>query len=130
MMASIHTADRAMRTGANRLVADDLPICHLTQHAVRYALGMSSFGSVVRARRVQLGLRQSQVAAAVGFGTGEALGMIENGSRSMRLDDVVALAGSLRLDPVSLVLEALREWHPRCFAVLYPLLRMHSELHR
>jgi transcriptional regulator with XRE-family HTH domain len=79
----------------------------------------SRFGELIRQRREQLGMSQTEVARRVGIGSPEFVGMVETGKRPVPLDRVPALAEALQLDRVNLCKEALSERHPVLYHALF-----------
>jgi transcriptional regulator with XRE-family HTH domain len=79
----------------------------------------SSFGELIRQRREQLGLSQTEVARRVEIRSPEFIGMVEVGKRPIPLDRVPALADALEFDRVDLCKAALAERHPILYDALF-----------
>jgi len=78
-----------------------------------------SFGSVIRQRRIELGLTQANVALELAIRNINFVDMIETGKRSCPLDHVPRLANVLRLDQLDLCMLALHEEYPRFYAGIF-----------
>ena len=77
------------------------------------------FGDLIRQRREQLGLSQTEVARRVGIGSPEFIGMVEVGKRPIPLDRVPRLAAVLELSGPDLCKLALSERHPVLYHALF-----------
>ena len=73
---------------------------------------------LIRRRRTELGLSQSNLAAALRV-TPECITSWENGRRRMELGKVPRLATVLQLDPKDLCVKALAEFYPVIHATLF-----------
>ena len=61
------------------------------------------FGARVRAKRIEMGLTQEELARAVGYTSRSTITKIESGERDLTRDKVAALAKALNADPVWLI---------------------------
>ena len=77
------------------------------------------FGTIIRSRRQDLGITQSEVAKSVGVSSPEFIGMVEAGTRSIDLDRVPPLADALGLSRKDLVRAVLYEEHPVAYKEIY-----------
>lgn len=77
-----------------------------------------SFAELLRQRRMQLRLRQTEIAAELRVEP-ESVGNWENGRRRMELDKIPRLASILQLNAQDLCRRALSEWHPRFHDTLF-----------
>ena len=73
---------------------------------------------ILQRRREELALKQAEVAEALRV-TPESIGLWERGARRISLDRLPRLAQVLRVDPRSLCLTALAEFHPCFHAALF-----------
>ena len=76
------------------------------------------FCQILRRRRIELRLRQAEIAAELRVEP-ETIGHWESGRRRMELDKIPRLASILRLDARDLCRRALSEWHPRFHDTLF-----------
>ena len=80
--------------------------------------GKAPFHTLLRRRRKQLSLRQSEVAAALRVSP-ECVTLWEAGRRRMELSKIPRLAAILELDAKELCAQALAEFHPLFYATLF-----------
>jgi transcriptional regulator with XRE-family HTH domain len=79
----------------------------------------ASVRDIIRARRRELHLTQSDVAHGLGFLSPEFISMCESGRRAVELNKIPKLAEILRLDPVNLCRLALTEAAPLMAIALF-----------
>jgi transcriptional regulator with XRE-family HTH domain len=77
------------------------------------------FGEVVRDRRLELGLKQLDVARAIGVNSGEFIGMVEKVIRMIELNRVTRLAAVLQMNRRDLTKLALKEIAPFAYDSLF-----------
>jgi len=75
---------------------------------------------LIRHQREVLGLTQKRVALAIGFGTGEGVGMVETRKRSLDLSVIPALARVLQLPELEVFRVAIRDRCPDLLKHLQP----------
>lgn len=78
-----------------------------------------TLGSLIRARREELGLSQADVAHAVGIASPEFIGMVEKGVRRVALAKAAAFAGALELNHVDFCRWVLLETDCAFYSVLF-----------
>jgi transcriptional regulator with XRE-family HTH domain len=78
-----------------------------------------SFSEFIRQRRLELRLRQADLAAKLCV-TEEAIGHWESGRRRPELNKVPRLAAALKMNPRDLCAKALDEWYPAFYDGLFP----------
>ena len=76
------------------------------------------FYQILRQRRMELRLRQAEIAAELRVEP-ETIGHWESGRRRMELNKVPRLAAILKLNAKDLCRLALSEWHPRLHDALF-----------
>ena len=76
-------------------------------------------GTIIRTRRLELGLTQETVATAAGWTRGEMVSLVESGHRIANLDRIPALANGLILDPAALCKFALAARYPAFYRTLF-----------
>ena len=91
----------ALTKNANAACSNDLPL-----------------NVLLRRRREELLLRQADVAEALNV-TPEAIGMWENSRRRMEFCKLPRLAVVLQIDPKRLCIQALAEFYPAVYAILF-----------
>jgi transcriptional regulator with XRE-family HTH domain len=79
---------------------------------------MRTLRELLKHRRQELGLRQPDIAKAIGVKSADFISLVESGQRSMDLDRVPALARILKLNTKDLVMVAIREQWPEAAIVL------------
>jgi transcriptional regulator with XRE-family HTH domain len=77
-----------------------------------------SFCQILRQRRMELRLRQAEIAAELRVEP-ETIGHWESGRRRMELDRIPRVSSVLHLDAKDLCRRALSEWHPRFHDTLF-----------
>jgi transcriptional regulator with XRE-family HTH domain len=73
---------------------------------------------LLRRRRQELGLRQSDIAEALHVSP-ESITLWEGGHRRMELSKVPRVARTLQIDPKELCAKVLQEYHPAFFQALF-----------
>lgn len=73
---------------------------------------------LLRRRRVELGLRQAELAEVLRV-TAVAIGNWEAGLRRMEFSKLPRIAAALHLDPKQVCVYALAEFYPAVYAVLF-----------
>ena len=76
-------------------------------------------GEVIRERRTELRMSQSDVAKLIKTKAPEYIGMIENGTRSLELNKIPSLARALKLNEQDLTKLALYNAHPEAYKALH-----------
>ena len=74
---------------------------------------------LLRRRREQLRLRQSELAETLGVSP-ECIALWESGRRRMEFSKLPRIAQALRLDEKQLCIQGLLEFHPAVFQALFP----------
>jgi transcriptional regulator with XRE-family HTH domain len=77
-----------------------------------------SFSDFIRRRRLQLRLKQADIAAELHV-TDEAIGHWESGRRRTELNKIPRLAAVLKVNPQALCRKALDEWYPAFYDGLF-----------
>lgn len=77
----------------------------------------SSFSSLIRSRRLELGKTRREVADFVGV-TSDYISLVELGYRRLDLDRIPTLADALEIDRNILCQHALKVWAPQLYQEL------------
>jgi transcriptional regulator with XRE-family HTH domain len=79
---------------------------------------LKTLQEVLKHRRQELGLRQPDIARAIGLKSADFISLVESGQRSIDLNRIPALARILKLNAKDLVLMAIHEQWPEAAVVL------------